>query len=269
MSDEDFPIEQLAHRAGLSVRNVRSHISRGLLPPGEMRGRAARFTSAHVDRLDLINALRRRGFTLAAIEVLINQSSTTTAEDALRLYRGMLAPWQPEEPVEIDAGALPGWLGVAPEDPAVAALTGALPRLHDAGLVDPAEGGRLRILRPDLVRAGGRAIALGMSVDAVLDLRECLDVHTGHVAEEFIALFRDQIWAGFVRDGLPEERTGDIQNTVEKLQPVATLALLSAFRSRMQSAMDDFIGQISEDLAPSYAARALAMRTPGRSSSGR
>lgn len=259
--DDEFPIEELARRASLSVRNVRSHITRGLLPPGEMRGRAARYTARHVDRLDLISGLRRRGFSLAAIEVLINQSATRTAEEALRLYRGMLAPWEPEEPVEVDAGALPEWAGVPQDDPAAGRIRGAVPRLVEAGLAEPAGPGRVRLLRPDLVSAGVQAVRLGMSVGSVLELHLELDRHTGTVARLFVELFADQIWAAHVRDGLPAEGTPGIQTAVEKLQPVATLALLSSFRSVMQSTMDEFIGRISEELAPDEAARAMAIRT--------
>lgn len=268
VSGDEFPIEELAHRAGLSVRNVRSHISRGLLPAGEMRGRSSRFTSAHVDRLDLINGLRRRGFPLAAIEVLINQSSTRTAEEALRLYRGMLAPWEPEEPVEIGAEALPDWLDMPPDDPADAELRGAAPRLVEAGLAEPAGPGRILLLRPDLVRAGGQAVRLGMSLGSVLELHRHLDRHTGQVAEMYVELFADQIWTAHVRDGLPPAGVPEIQHAVEKLQPVATLALLSSFRSVMQSSMDEFIARISADLAPADAARAVAIRTSARSRAG-
>jgi DNA-binding transcriptional MerR regulator len=263
-SDGEFPIEELAHRAGMSVRNVRSHISRGLLPSGAMRGRSARYTTDHVDRLDLIGGLRRRGFSLAAIEVLINQSATQTAEEALRLYRGMLAPWEPEEPVEIDADALPEWLGLSPDEPAARELRAALPRIQEAGLAEPAGTDRIRLLRPDLVRAGAQAVRLGMSVESVLVLHHELDRHTGRVAELFVELFRDQIWAGHVRGGLPAESAPVIQHAVEGLQPVATLALLSSFRSVMQSTMDTFIARISEDLAPADAARAMAIRTSAR-----
>jgi DNA-binding transcriptional MerR regulator len=265
-SDAEFPIEELAHRAGLTVRNVRSHISRGLLPPGTMRGRSARYTGRHVDRLDLISGLRRRGFSLAAIEVLINQSATQTAEEALRLYRGMLAPWEPEEPVEIGTGALLEWLGVPDDDPAADELRGAAPRLVEEGLAEPAGPDRLRLLRPDLVRAGGQAVRLGMSVESVLVLHHELDRHTGRVAQLFIDLFADQIWASHVRDGLPADGAPGLQNAVEKLQPVATLALLSSFRSVMQTTMDEFIVRISEQLAPADAARAMAIRTSGAGS---
>ena len=109
-----------------------------------------------------------------------------------------------------------------------------------------------------------QAVRLGMSVESVLVLHRELDRHAGHVAELFLELFADQIWAAHVREGLPAHAVPDLQNAVENLQPVATLALLSSFRSVMQTAMDGFISRISEDLAPADAARAMALRTSGR-----
>ncbi|MBN9734886.1 MULTISPECIES: MerR family transcriptional regulator [unclassified Pseudonocardia] len=270
----DYPIEELAHRAGMSVRNVRTYVSRGLLPPARMAGRAARYTDEHLDRLDLVNGLRRRGFTLGAIEVLVRQDPDRAAEDALRLYRGMLAPWRPEEPVEIDEDALAGWMGLPPEalealrgDPGDAGPGTAGPgvttaRLREAGLVEPAGPGRIRILRPDLVRAGGDAVRLGIPLEAVLTLREHLDEHTGRIAELFVELFAEQVWAGYVRDGLPAEGVPRIQTVVEGLQPVATTALLSSFRARMQSTMDAFIERISGEISESAAADAARLLGP-------
>ena len=35
----ELTIEQLAHETGMTVRNIRAHQSRGLLPPPEVRSR--------------------------------------------------------------------------------------------------------------------------------------------------------------------------------------------------------------------------------------
>ena len=40
MEADDLTIEQLAARTGMTVRNIRAHQSRGLLPPPEVRGGA-------------------------------------------------------------------------------------------------------------------------------------------------------------------------------------------------------------------------------------
>ncbi|MEJ8280837.1 MerR family transcriptional regulator [Pseudonocardia spirodelae] len=255
----DFPIEELAHRAGMTVRTVRSYITRGLLPPGERAGRAVRYTDVHVDRLDLVNGLRRRGFSLGAIEVLVAQHTDRTAEDALRLYRGMLAPWQPEEPVEVAEDELPDLLGPDAQAPGGAADE-LLVALREAGVVETAGPGRVRVLRPDLARAAAGAIRLGIPPGALVGIRRRLDDHTGAVAQMFVELFAGQVWAGYVAAGLPADGAPRIQETVEQLQPVATMALLSSFRFRMQAEMDTFIARISRDLSPE-AGRAIGVRT--------
>ncbi|WP_224391338.1 MerR family transcriptional regulator [Pseudonocardia sp. ICBG1293] len=253
----DFPIEELARRAGMTVRTVRTYITRGLLPPAGRAGRAARYTGDHLDRLDLVNGLRRRGFSLGAIEVLVAQDTERTAEDALRLYRGMLAPWQPEEPVEVDEAELPGRLGLTP---AAVSAHELLRHLDEAGVVEAAGPGRLRILAPDLARAAAEAVRLGIPPAALVGLRRRLDDHTGAVAEMFVELFARQVWDDYVDAGLPAGDAPRIQQTVEQLQPVATLALLSSFRSRMQDVMDAFITRISDDISPE-AGRAMGIRT--------
>lgn len=240
---DEFTIDGLAARAGMTVRNVRAHLSRGLLPPGELRGRTAYYETSHLARLELIAGLQRRGFSLAAIGVLINQTPSGSAEEALRLYRGMLAPWQPEDPVELADGELEGWLGVALPD-------GALAGLRGSGMIEQAGPGRLRVVNPALVRAGAQAVALGIPVEAVLGVREPLEARTREVAELFVGLFRDHLWSAHVAAGLPPERVVDVRTAVEALQPVATRALLGAFRATMQQAMDEFIRELSDDLAP-------------------
>jgi MerR HTH family regulatory protein len=51
--DTDLTIDQLATRARMTVCNVRSHASRGLLPLPQLRGRTAYYGADHVARLQL------------------------------------------------------------------------------------------------------------------------------------------------------------------------------------------------------------------------
>ncbi|MFP5072955.1 MerR family transcriptional regulator [Pseudonocardia nantongensis] len=239
---DEFTIDQLAARAGMTVRNVRAHLSRGLLDPGEMRGRTAYYGAEHLARLELIAGLQRRGFSLAAIGVLVNQTPSGSAEEALRLYRGMLAPWQPEAPVEIGADEFDAWAGAELSAAAVAQLV-------DSGLVERVAADRLRILNPSMVRAGAHAVALGLSPEAIAETGVALRARTREVADMFVGLFEDQVWQAHVDAGLPREGAADVRTAVEALQPVATQSLLGAFRQTMQESMDDFIHRLSGDLA--------------------
>jgi DNA-binding transcriptional MerR regulator len=239
--DDDLTIDELGARAGMTVRNIRAHLSRGLLHPGVLRGRTAYYDHGHVARLELIASLQRRGFTLAAIDVLINQTPSTNAEEALRLYRGMLAPWEPEKPVELREDELPGWLGVDLEP-------GALAELRTSGLIETAGPGRIRVTNPALLRTGAQSVALGIPARAVMDAHDPLQARTRDVADLFIGLFRDHVWQAHVEAGLPRDGVADVRTAVEGLQPVATQALLAAFRTSMQAAMDEFIAELSETL---------------------
>src|SRR3954453_9100758 len=69
-------IEQLAQETGMSVRNIRAHQSRGLLPPPELRARTGYYGSAHVTRLRLIQEMQTAGFNLAAIKHLLQDGGT-------------------------------------------------------------------------------------------------------------------------------------------------------------------------------------------------
>lgn len=238
-----LPIDRLAERAGMTVRNVRAHLSRGLLQPGEMHGRTSWYGPEHLARLELIAGLQRRGFSLAAIGVLINQTPSGSAEEALRLYRGMLAPWQPEDPVEIGEDEFPTWAGAPLTAETIDLLTAS-------GMIERPSPGRLRILSPSMVRAGAHAVALGLSPESVLEVGVQLRERTRAIADLFIALFRDQVWQAHVAAGMPRDGVADLRTAVEALQPVATSSLLGAFRQTMQEAMDEFIRRLSDDLAP-------------------
>jgi DNA-binding transcriptional MerR regulator len=60
-------IEELARKAGTSVRTIRFYIAEGILPRPEGAGRASRYTEEHLQRLETILRLRQRNLPLAEI----------------------------------------------------------------------------------------------------------------------------------------------------------------------------------------------------------
>ena len=62
MADE-LTIDELARETGMTVRNIRAHQSRGLLPPPEVRARTGYYGPEHVDRLRLITNMQAEGLT--------------------------------------------------------------------------------------------------------------------------------------------------------------------------------------------------------------
>jgi DNA-binding transcriptional MerR regulator len=86
----------------MTVRNVRAHQSRGLLPPPEVRGRTGYYGAEHVARLELIRELQADGFNLELIRRLLESSGTA----ALRFTRALRAPFGEREAEVITAAEL-------------------------------------------------------------------------------------------------------------------------------------------------------------------
>lgn len=232
-------VDVLARRAGMTVRNVRAHAARGLLPPPHLEGRTGYYGPEHLARLELITQLQDQGFALSAIERLVASTPRQSAEEALSQYLHMLAPWAPEPPLEMAAGEIPGWLGVD-------LAADAWDALATAGLLQHLDGGRVRVPNPGLVRAGAEAMRLGMPAEALVVMREELTTHVGAVTARFVDLFRRTVWAEFVSAGLPGGRAQQVRDVVGALQPVAAQALLSTFRESMPAAISLFLDEVSD-----------------------
>ena len=100
MSDPTPPeltIDELARRVGMTVRNIRAHQSRGLLPPPEVRGRTGFYGAEHLARLELIRTLQDDGFTLESIRRLLERAGGSS-EELLRFTRAAREPFADETP---------------------------------------------------------------------------------------------------------------------------------------------------------------------------
>ena len=58
---DEFTIDELAARTGMTVRTVRFYATEGLLPAPQRRGRVAYYNARHRMRLDLIRTLQDHG----------------------------------------------------------------------------------------------------------------------------------------------------------------------------------------------------------------
>src|SRR3954465_15442317 len=97
MPEGELTIDELAERPGMTVRNLRAHQSRGLLPPPEVRGRTGFYGAEHVARLELIRTLQDDGFTLESIRRLLARSGGWS-EELLRFTRAAREPFADETP---------------------------------------------------------------------------------------------------------------------------------------------------------------------------
>jgi DNA-binding transcriptional MerR regulator len=237
VTDAQMTIDQLAAAAGMTVRNVRAYAGRGLIPPPRLVGRTGYYGSEHASRLRLIRDLLRRGYTLAAVENVLARQSSATAGHALDLLSTLEDPLGgPEEPEEMTVEALLRLGGVEDDHELV-------DRLVEMGLVDRVDDDRVLLLRPFVVRAGAKAMALGLDRVSVLELLPLLGENLRVIAQRFVDEFRSQMWNPFVDADLPEERWPEMLETIRALLPVASQAVLAVFRDELDRVIEEALGE--------------------------
>src|SRR5215210_750529 len=209
----EHTIDELARETGMTVRNIRAHQSRGLLPPPEVRARTGYYGPEHVARLRLIQELQGNGYNLAAIKDLVNRTSGSSQE-ALEFARALLAPFEEERPEVIDAAELAERFRDA--DPKLRT------RAEKLGIVVPLGEGRFEIPSPTLLRAGETLMELGIPLDKALDVIESVARHADSVSHTFVKLFLDRVWKPFDKAGQPDTDWPAVLVALEQLRPLAS-----------------------------------------------
>jgi DNA-binding transcriptional MerR regulator len=96
-ASKQMTIDELARRTGMTVRNIRAHQSRGLLPAPDVRGRTGYYGDQHAARLELIRELQGDGLNLEAIRRLLEGVGNSSVE-VLDFTRALRVPFEKEDP---------------------------------------------------------------------------------------------------------------------------------------------------------------------------
>ncbi len=232
----ELTIDTLARETGMTVRNIRAHQSRGLLPPPEVRARTGYYGPEHVARLRLIQELQGNGYNLAAIKDLVERTSGSS-QDALDFARAILAPFEDERPEVIDAVELAQRFAGPDGDPR------ALRRAEKLGILVPLGEGRYEVPSPTLLRAGETLLGLGIPLEKSLEVIEDVARQADSVAAAFVKLFLDRVWKPFDRAGQPEPDWPAVLAALEQLRPLATEVLVAIFQPRMTQATEKAFGR--------------------------
>jgi len=236
----DLTVEQLAAAVGMSVRNIRNHHTRGLLPPPEVRARVGFYSAEHVARLRLILDLQADGFNLTAIERLLS-GSDGLAERLLGLRRAVTAPFEAETPEIVTADELIERYGeVDGKD---------LARIRKLKLVVPLGEGRFEVTSPALMSAAEQVIALGIPLHTALALMERVSRDCESISRSFTKLFLRELWEPFEQAGRPDDRWEELIEAVDSLRPLASEALLALFKQRMTAELETAFGKVIEHQA--------------------
>lgn len=239
-SGYDLTVEQLAGEVGMSVRNIRNHHTRGLLPPPEVRARVGYYNAEHVARLKLILDLQADGFNLAAIERLLS-GSDGLAERLLGLRRAVTTPYDPETAEMITAEELASRFGDTDAKD--------VERVRKLKLLIALGDGRFEVPSPALLRDAEQVMALGISLHAALVLVERVNHDADSIARAFTKLFLKELWEPFEQEGRPAQRWDELIEAVDSLRPLASEALLALFKQRMTGQLEAAFGKVIEHQA--------------------
>jgi DNA-binding transcriptional MerR regulator len=235
--EANLTVEQLAYETGMSVRNIRNHQSRGLLPPPEVRARIGYYGPEHVARLRLIQEMQSEGFKLSAISRLIGEHGAD-ADRFVGLRQAVTAPFATEAPEVMDREELIERFGVDDDR--------LLEKAQKLGLLVDLGEERYEAPSPALLRAAEEVIAMGIDLPAALAVIERLNRNAHSSARAFVDLFVEKVWKPFDNAGRPEEGWEEIIKSIERLRPLAFDALNATFRLTLSDEIEKAFGEVLE-----------------------
>ncbi|MFF1448060.1 MerR family transcriptional regulator [Streptomyces sp. NPDC058274] len=211
-------VDELAARAGVTVRTVRFYSTRGLLPPPVIGPRrVGHYSETHLARLALIEELQHQGMTLSAIERHLQQLPSDLSAQDLAMHRAVVASWAPEATAEVTRGELERRAGRPLTEEEVDRLVAmdVVTRDTDAFRVDPG-----------LLRLGVQLLDAPIAHEAILAARSVLLEHSRAAAHELSTLLRDAVGE---RDSVAE-----VKSLSAHMQPLVVQALLTTFQRSLK-----------------------------------
>jgi DNA-binding transcriptional MerR regulator len=178
-------IDDLARRAGLPVRTIREYHTMRLLPPPARKGRIGFYGARHLQRLELVARLQRRGYSLAGIRDLLQAWETGAGLTALLgVDRDPVA--LDETPLRLTRRELSERL------PGLDQAT--LDRAHAVGLVQPDGPSHFLVRSPALVDLAASAVHLGIGLGEMLDQLGMLTAELDALAKTVARPIVERIW---------------------------------------------------------------------------
>ncbi|WP_327319311.1 MerR family transcriptional regulator [Streptomyces sp. NBC_01235] len=226
-------VDELAARAGITVRTVRFYSAKGLLPPPVIGPRrVGHYGPAHLARLALIEELRQQGLTLAAIERYLERLPPGLDAHDLAVHRAVVASWAPDAVETVTGEELGRRAGRAlgEEDVERLVAMGVVRREKDAYGVDLG-----------LLRLGVRLLDVPLSQEAILAARTVLLDHARAAAHELSRLLREEV---------PERDAQAVRSLSAHMQPLVVQALLTAFQRSLTSELREWLGEPPADGSP-------------------
>lgn len=239
---DQMTIDELARKAGMTVRNVRAHQSRGVLPPPKIRARTGYYGEEHLKRLELIRELQAGGLSLKAVERVLEGGLASSAGKALDFTRALVSAFDEEKPEIVTIDELVDEWGADPE---------LLRKVERLGFVRKVGDDTWEVRSPRLRRASLELAELGISRDTALAIVAMLKKSSESVARAYVKLFLKEVWRPFEERGEPEDGWPQVIEALDRLRPLAVQSLVAVFQVVMADAVEAALGRELERIAKS------------------
>jgi DNA-binding transcriptional MerR regulator len=231
-AEGEMTIRALAERTGMTVRNIRAHQTRGLLPPPVVRGRTGYYNEEHVARIELTREMQADGLNLEAIRRVFETSDGSAVEEIFDFTRALRMPFEDETPEIYERSEIAETWGANEVDPDL------IRRGEELGVLRALPDDRLEMISPRLQEAAVELGKLGVSPEASIATAEKLRRHADGAARAFVDIFVEEIWEPFDRAGRPEKEWPRIREALERMRPLAAQGLLGVFQIAMAEAAE-------------------------------
>ncbi|MEU9130873.1 MerR family transcriptional regulator [Kitasatospora sp. NPDC048540] len=223
-SPPHLTVDELAARAGVTVRTLRFYSAKGLLPPPELGPRrVGHYGPEHLGRLELIEELQRQGLTLAAIERYLAQLPEDISSLDLAIHRALVASWTPEAAEEATRAQVERRAGRALTDADLDRLT-AMGALHRTGQPEVFK------VDPGLLPLGVRVLDVPIPLETLVAARAVVRLHSRATAHDLQRLFRETVWKPYRESGPPAAELERMKTLTDQIQPMVVQALVTAFQ---------------------------------------
>ncbi|MGW1799955.1 MerR family transcriptional regulator [Streptomyces sp. NPDC001984] len=223
-TEQALTIDELAARAGVTVRTVRFYGTKGLLPPPVIGARrVGHYGREHLARLALIEELQHQGMTLAAIERYLRQLPPDLSARDLAVHRAVVSSWAPDTTETLSHAELERRSGrpLDAEDLDRLAAMNVVERAGDAFRVDVG-----------LLRLGVELLDVPFSQETILAARTALIEHSRAAARELSALLRDAV---------AERDARDVKSLSAHMHPLVVQALLTTFQRSLREELQEWL----------------------------
>ena len=228
-TDEPLSIDELAQRVRLPVRTIREYHTMRLLPPPERRGRLGLYGGRHVQRLQLIARLQRRGYSLAGIRDLLGAWESGTDLTTL-LGVSESQPALDETPLLLTRAELSDRL------PALDAA--ALGRARQIGLVRSHGEDHFVVRSPALLGQVADWVGAGVPLDQALDVIEVLTADLDVLAGQLADLIVERIWEPVSATS----RAAELPDLLRRGRSLLLQGAVSTLADRLGAALTDRAG---------------------------